>query len=388
MSGLRLLLDAVNVRSPGGAQLQLELATSAARRMPQGASLVVFQSRDGDPFVGSGGVRVERFERPRGWLGLGRWFAGRLPALAREHGVDVVYSLSGILSPALCRGFATVNAINNMLPFTPEQIRHFPVGSPDRMRLAILQRLYTWSSRRSDALVVPSRFAIEAMKPFAGDLSGKSFVAPNPVPERVRFDPLHPPEHPYGGRPFFFYLSVVFWYKNHLGLIEAYRRALARDPELPDLLMAGPPTDRDYVARIEEAIRAGGFGDKVKYLGKIPTERIPGMLHHATVNVFPSTCETSSFVQGEILGARGVMACSDVGPMPEVAAGAAELFDPYDPDSIASVLLRLSRDEPRRAELRRKAAAVAAGLTWDACGDAVWASAAHAREAFVARRRA
>jgi glycosyltransferase involved in cell wall biosynthesis len=317
---------------------------------------------------------------------MARWFSRELPEIARARGADVVYSLSGILSPALCREFATVNTINNMLPFTPEEIRHYPPWSPDRMRLLLLRRAYVWSSRRADALVVPSRYALTAMRPFAGDLTGKAVIAYNPVPERVRFHLDSPPAHPHGGRPFFFYLSVVFWYKNHLGLIEGYRRALAMEPDLPDLLMAGPPTETATVRRIEAAI-ADGLSAKVRYLGKIEGALIPGYLHHATVNVFPSLCETNSFVQGEILGAGGVMACSDLGPMPEVAGDAAALFDPRDPDAIAATLRSLWKDEARRAALRTKALARAATFTWDACGDAVWEAVQAARESFAGRTR-
>lgn len=385
---VRLVLDAVNVRSPGGVQLQLELARSAARRRPAGAELLFLQAEGAESTEPFDGLRVERCPPAQGWRGLGAWFAKGLPAIARARGGNVVYSLSGILSPALCRDFATVNSINNMLPFAPDQIRHFPLWSPDRIRFLLLRLAYVWSSKRADALVVPSRFAIDAMRPYAGDLAPKSFVARNPIPEHVRVDPERPPAHPYDGRPYFFYLSVVFWYKNHLNLIEGYRRALARAPDLPDLLMAGRPTETATVARIEAALARGGMGAKARFLGSIDAERIPAMLHHATVNVFPSLCETSSFVQGEILGARGVMACSDIPPMPEVSAGAAELFDPHDPDAIAEVLLRLWRDEARRADLRRRADAAAAELTWDACGDAMWRAARHALDASLSRRRA
>jgi len=236
VSGSRLLvLDAVNVSSPGGMQLQLQLARSALQRRPPGSELLLLQADTEDAPAADPEVRLERFPPRRGWGAMARWFARELPGIARARGADAVYSLSGILSPALCREFATVNTINNMLPFTPEQIRYFPFWSPDRQRFYLLRFAYVWSSKRADALVVPSRFALTAMAPYAGNLAGKAFVAMNPVPERVRVRPEDPPAHPHGGRPFFFYLSVVFWYKNHLTLIEGYRRALAAEPDLPDL---------------------------------------------------------------------------------------------------------------------------------------------------------
>jgi glycosyltransferase involved in cell wall biosynthesis len=382
---VRLVIDIVTVTSPGGMQNNLELAKSAELRCPPDWDVIVLQGPGGFEIEPSDRLRIVTHERPRGWPAMWGWFRDGLPRAAAAQGADVVYSLSGMLTRNVCRSFATVNSINNMLPFTPEHLHYLRPWSAWRLRLEILQRVYVRSSRIADRLVLPSRHGIERLCAYAGDLSGKAFVAMNPVPRHVLYDPSRPPAHPYGGKPFLFYLSVVFWYKNHLNLIEGYRRVLASGEELPDLILAGPPDDRDYVRRIHEAIDRGRLGERVKFLGKIPREDIPGLLHHATVNVFPSTCETNSFVQGEILGAQGVMACSSVPPMPEVAGAAAELFDPYDPDSIGSTLLRLCRDEGRRAELRRLAAARAAEFTRDACGEQMWRAILEARESFRTR---
>jgi glycosyltransferase involved in cell wall biosynthesis len=216
---------------------------------------------------------------------------------------------------------------------------------------------------------------------YAGELGDKAFLAPNPVPDYARVDPGNPPADPNEGRPFLFYLSVASRYKNHLNLIEAYRRAVAGGSDLPPLLMAGPPADESYVKEIVAAIEAAGLGDRVRWLGKVPREQIPGWLHHAAINVFASTCETSSFIQAEILGAGGVMACSSAPPMPEVAGGAAELFDPYDPDSIAGTLVSLWSSPERRRQLRALAIEQAAGLTVEACGEVIWSA---SRRAHVA----
>lgn len=384
---MRLLIDTVNVGSPGGQQNQVEIAQSAERRCLPGWDVVVARAPGGMGFGGSDRLRELTVQRPAGgWAGMWRWFHRDLPRLAARHRADIVYSLSGILSGPLRRRFGTVNSINNMLPFTPLHLRHFPPLSKDRLRLEILRRLYVRGCIRADAVVFPSAHGLERVRAYAKDLAEKSYVAYNPVPSYVAFDPARPPRHPYGGAPYFFYLSVVFWYKNHLNLIEAYRRLLCAGHSLPDLIMAGPPTDADYVRKIQQAIAAGSLGSKVRYLGTIPRDDIPSWLHHATANVFPSTCETNSFVQGEILGAHGVMACSNVPPMPEIAGEAAELFDPFDPDSIGRALLRLCSDEGRRRQLRALAAKRAAEFTQDACGEVLWKAVLRAEEVSRARR--
>jgi glycosyltransferase involved in cell wall biosynthesis len=380
-----LLVDARNISSPGGAALQVELARSIAARRPKSAD-VVFVTASPDALRGIDRTRIAEVTPPSGWAGMWWWFNRELPHRARALRANVVYAPGGIVSSVVCRRFPTIVGVNNMLPFTPEQIRHFPPWSKDRLRLVLLQRLYSASCRRCNAVVVPSRFAIDQMRPYAGDLSHKSYVAPNSIPHYVVFEPESPPPRPHDGKPYFFYLSVVFWYKNHLELIEGFRRALRTEPGLPDLIMAGVPTQDSYVKRIRSALAAPELAGRARFLGKIPREDIPGWLHHATVNVFPSACETNSFIQAEIFGAHGVMACSNLGPMPEVAAGAAELFDPNDPDSIAATLIRLWRDEDRRRELRELSRRRASELTPDVCGEAVWNAVERARSDFRPRR--
>jgi glycosyltransferase involved in cell wall biosynthesis len=91
-------------------------------------------------------------------------------------------------------------------------------------------------------------------------------------------------------------------------------------------------------------------------------------------------------VQGEILGAHGVMACSNVAPMPEIAGDAAVLFDPFDPDDIGRVLVDIASNEPLRAELRRRAVRRAAEFTWEACGTEIWKAVTLAAEAHRRRK--
>jgi glycosyltransferase involved in cell wall biosynthesis len=221
---------------------------------------------------------------------------------------------------------------------------------------------------------------IDRLAAYGADVASKSYVAYSSVPEYVRYRPAQPP--PYDGRPYIFYLSGVLWYKNHLNLIEGYRRAVAGGADLPDLLFAGRSEEPVYVSRINAAIEQGHLTGRVRYLGFIPRESIPGYLHHATINAFASTCETNSFAETEILGAHGVLACSNCPPMPEIAAGAAELFDPFDPDSIAATLVKLYRDRELREQLRERAARRAGELTPERQGEVVWAAIHHARQAF------
>jgi alpha-1,3-rhamnosyl/mannosyltransferase len=58
------------------------------------------------------------------------------------------------------------------------------------------------------------------------------------------------------------------------------------------------------------------------------------------------------------------VACSNATVLPEVAAGAALLFDPLDIDGIAQAISKVLGDAGLRDELRRLGTARAAELSW------------------------
>ncbi len=72
---------------------------------------------------------------------------------------------------------------------------------------------------------------------------------------------------------------------------------------------------------------------------------------------------------------RGVpVACSDVTAMPEVAGGAALLFDPRDQEAVTAAVRRLLTDDALRADLARRGEARVRELTWERTAEATLAS--------------
>jgi glycosyltransferase involved in cell wall biosynthesis len=384
---VKLLIDSVLVASQGALQLQKELARAAARRRPQGAEVILLIGAGGPTLPSIDGLRVIEAARPGAVFGRFKWFHRDLPRLLRAERVDVVYSLSGFVTQAMLRTAGVVTTVNNMVPFTPKMTGQYSFLSKERLRNALLHRIYCRAVRHADAVVLHSQHALTQLNRAAGDITSKTRVVLTGMPASIRFDPDSPPPHPYEGKPFFFYLSAMQRYKNHLALIEGFRLAFQESPgDFPDLVIAGLPADLEYVGAVKEAIRRSGVGERCRYLPALSGAEIPALLHHAQANYFPSLCETNSVVQAEILGVHGVMACSDTPPMNEVAGGAALLFDPESPRSIADSMKRLAGDEGLREILREKSAARAKTFSWDECGDAIWRMAELAASAFNARQ--
>ncbi len=63
------------------------------------------------------------------------------------------------------------------------------------------------------------------------------------------------------------------------------------------------------------------------------------------------------------------MACSHMGPMPEVLGDAGIYFDPEDANSIARVLRELMKSPDLRAQLAQAAFDRAQAFSWKRCAD-------------------
>lgn len=385
---IRLLIDAVTIGSPGIFQLKFELLISIIKFRPEFCEIILLQNKLNNPLSFIQGCLIDNIKKP-GWGWLGRWFWYQyiLPNKIKEHNANVVYSLSGILSKSICSICGTVNTVNNMLPFHKDMINHYFFLSLARLKLLLLQKLYIKSSLLADSIILHSTHALKSISEFTGNLANKAFVVLTGIPGKFVFNRLIRKKHPYQNKPYFFYLSTIQWYKNHINLIKAYKIAFSKRIELPDLIIAGYPGDKNYIKKIENEIQKNNLNNHIKYIGVLPHEELPAWMYHTVINIFPSLCETNSVIQSEIIGMHGVMACSNLPPMPEVAGNAAEFFNPYDPDSIAKVILQLYNNKNLCKDLRRRAEKRANNLSWDNCGKVIWNAAEMAFEKFQLKSR-
>jgi glycosyltransferase involved in cell wall biosynthesis len=92
---------------------------------------------------------------------------------------------------------------------------------------------------------------------------------------------------------------------------------------------------------------------------------LEGLYATATTLVLPSLSEGFGLPILEAMQRGLPVACSDAAALPEVAGGAALLFDPRDAGSIRAALERVLHDDELRARLRAAGRTRAAQLTWD-----------------------
>jgi glycosyltransferase involved in cell wall biosynthesis len=217
-----------------------------------------------------------------------------------------------------------------------------------RAELAYRKFVYGWTIRRSRIVITISEHSRQALlERYRLD------------PERVRvihhgvdhdiFTPSD--EGSQGG--FLLYPSRPWRHKNHARLFGAFARLRRERPELR-LVLTG----------------AGDFGtlpDGVEARGRVSRDELVELYRNAAALVFPSFYEGFGLPVVEAMACGCPVACSNATSLPEIAGGAARLFDPHDVDEIAAAVDEvLTEPEPwiKRGLERAK------DFTWDAAARA------------------
>lgn len=155
-------------------------------------------------------------------------------------------------------------------------------------------------------------------------------------------------------------------HKNHLRLLEALR--LLRDRNSVTLNLVCPGRKNEYWPVIERRIKDLGLQAQVSFPGWVNLLESRALYHLAQFVVFPSLFEGAGMPVIEAFQEGVAVTCSDIPPLREYGDDAVLSFDPNSVESIAASLLRISRDEALRGELRVRGKERVRLFTWDRAG--------------------
>jgi glycosyltransferase involved in cell wall biosynthesis len=338
----------------GGMEIAARALIPALRDAAPGVSFTAFVNREsaGEAFgVDSVVVPVDAARRVE-------WVRGEqqlMPGLVRRAGCDVLHSL-GSTAPARGR-FVRVTTIHD-LNYLMVPDAHFG------LRGLGMRVLVPLAARRSARVIADSqstrhdlteRLRVPAAKidvvPLG--LGRPPDAVPTPAGELRERLAL-------GDRPLVLSLSAKRPHKNLRGLLDAL--ALVPAERRPVLVLPGYATPHE--AELRRHAVAAGVGDDVRWLGWTSDEDVAGLLALSAAFVFPSFYEGFGLPVLEAMAAGVPVACSDRSSLPEVADGAALLFDPSSPAAIAAAIETLLTDREAADRLREAGRRRAAGFTW------------------------
>jgi glycosyltransferase involved in cell wall biosynthesis len=175
------------------------------------------------------------------------------------------------------------------------------------------------------------------------------------------FRPLNLPKHNY-----FLYVGRSDPYKNLSRAIAAFAK-LPRELEC-EFWIAGSPDPR-YTPVLQKQVESLNLGDRVKFLNYVGYDRLPILLNQAIALVFPTLWEGFGLPVLEAMACGTAVITSNCSALPEVAADAAILVDPYRVDAIAEALHAVATDVNLRSHLEELALQQASHFSWRKTGE-------------------
>jgi hypothetical protein len=105
--------------------------------------------------------------------------------------------------------------------------------------------------------------------------------------------------------------------------------------------------------------------EQVRYLGYVAADDLPGLYRGAAMLLFPSLFEGFGIPLVEAMALGCPIAAAHTGSIPEVVGDAALLFDPRQPDSMATVCSQLLADDGLRQTLITRGRERATRFSWE-----------------------
>ena len=160
----------------------------------------------------------------------------------------------------------------------------------------------------------------------------------------------------------FLYVSIVTVYKHQWNVIEAILKL--REEGFPvELQLVGPSTPESML-KVKLAIN--NDEDKIiKYLGAIPYEELSEIYKKADGFIFASSCENQPIILLEAMSSGLPIACSNMGPMPEVLQNSGFYFNPLDVNSIYSSIKEYLLNKDQRMKISQNSKE----YTWKDCAE-------------------
>lgn len=168
---------------------------------------------------------------------------------------------------------------------------------------------------------------------------------------------------------YFLHVGTLQPRKNLERLIDAFARFKRRTGQPHALVLAGGKGWL-YEGLVRRAQQSDVEGS-VQFVGFAAAKDLPLWYAAADALVFPSLYEGFGFPVVESMACGTPVLTSTASCLPEVAGGAAVLFDPFDVEGMADGMARLASDRPWREHLRDLGFVQAAAFTWERTARAV-----------------
>lgn len=362
-------IDAANLRGGGGITHLVELLSAAQPGSIEIERVVIWggsatlNALDDSPWL-------DKRNPPaldKGLLQRTLWQRYSLSQAARDAGCDVLFvpggSYAGNFHPV-------VTMSQNLLPFEMRELWRYG-WSLRTIKMLLLRVTQSRSFRETNGVIFLTKYARGVVLNVTGKLRGQTCIIPHGLNPRFNRPPKvqraiadYDDGHPYR----VLYVSIIDQYKHQWHVVEAV--ATLRKLGLPIALDLVGPAYPPALKRLNETIVCVDADRHwVHYHGEIPFNELHHRYAQANLGLFASSCENMPNILLETMASGLPIACSSLGPMPEVLGDAGVYFDPEQPEEIACALRELIESPRLRTELAQASYQRALQFSWQRCAD-------------------
>jgi len=285
------------------------------------------------------------------------------PWLAMKHKADLFYTMQ-YLSPIFIQ-IPSVITVYDTIHMEDDLI--WSGGFVKRIIGKYAQIMSRISLKNASLVISISAFSKESIKQVFGASETKVQYSHLGVS-----DDFFSPEGEFGvlaekyniRKPFILTIGNLRPYKNIETLVDAYKKLLEKNKDVPDLVIAGKAGEKDRY-RISKQVLGVGLPDKIRMIGSVDIVDLPLLFGEAEVFVFPSLMEGFGIPVLEAMAAGTSVITSGVASMPEIGGDTVTyLKNPKDANELEGILLTLLESKDLREEMSQKAVKRAREFKW------------------------
>ena len=293
------------------------------------------------------------------------WQRFQLSAIARAEKCDILFIPGGAYGGNF-KPIATIS--QNLLPFEWRELTRYGF-SLKTIKMLLLRLIQSRTFKTADGMIFLTQYAKNTVNEIVNTTDSKTTIIPHGINSRFVASPRKqfPIEKYTKETPFrILYVSIIEVYKHQWNVAEAVASlSKAGLPVVLDLVgPAYPPALKILKRKMAEVDPSAKI---ISYIGAISHADLHKKYTESDLAVFASSCENLPIILLEGMASGLPVACSNLGPMPEILGQAGIYFNPLVPADISAAIKRLIHDPELRTKLSAMSFEKANQYSWTRC---------------------
>ena len=295
------------------------------------------------------------------------WFEQALPPLLKKINADLFLSPDGYLSlKTKTKSIAVIHDLN---------FEHYPEDFPWMVR-RYYRYYFPRFAKKATRIVTVSEFS-------KSDIIAKYGINPELIDiscngMNERYAPLGEKEQieirtKYtSGEDYFIFIGALIPRKNVSNLFLAFDIFKSRTRSRLKLVIVGEK--KWWTKSMQQHFQNMKYRDDVIFLGRQQVDTLRELLASALALTYVSYFEGFGIPILEAFACKTPVITANITSMPEIAADAALLCYPFNPESIAEAMIKIYKDEDLRNDLIEKGSVRKDAYSWQIGSEQLWKS--------------